>query len=328
MNTKFFIHYEDFENSHELELKILCESLIWFDSLIKEIVDISKIKIDLEIKAQASQEWSYVEALILNFNLINSVPFDNFNDLKSFLYFTNKEFYDYLLEYFSNIDFNNETQKNFFVSLWDTFSNKYEKVEKLAAEHPIGYDLLKYLLYSFTAWWFYKLHDIKKQIGPEKNMPLTYFRDFKNIVKKWKAKKALSPLIENESEKIWFSSNGKLVDNKSIIDRKNFGDFLPDDEKIFSELNNWDVDFYIGSIENFHWARWDYMKINIDLGKYWKQILIVRPDEEHTTKDFRNFYKEVVRFKGEILRESYFEKPKIKIIWWMEKFQLEINLEN
>jgi hypothetical protein len=66
------------------------------------------------------------------------------------------------------------------------------------------------------------------------------------------------------------------------------------------------------------------MKIKIDLGEYGHKILVVRPDEEHTTKDFRGFYKESIIFDAEVLRETPYEQPKLKILGSMELYQSEL----
>lgn len=328
MNTSIFIHYENEENSNELELKTLCRSLLGFESLLREFFKISKLQADIEIKAKASKDGSYVEWIILGFDFFNSLPFENLSDFLEYVQVIDLDLYGEATAFFNTNGFDSASMNEFFTNVLNGETKAQVFANDSAKNRPAEYDLIKWVLYSLTTAFFLKIFskskEVKNQLKPDSNTSVRVFKALKNLIRRGLAKRAIAPFVENEVEKIGFSRNGRKVEIDTIIDRKNFGNLLPDSEEVLPDYINGSIHRFKGEVRNFHSARGDFMKIKVNLDKDGDHILIVKPDEEHETKDFRNFYKENVAFRAEVLRESFFEKPKLKIIGTMELIQEEL----
>lgn len=327
MNTNLFIHYENQENSNELELKTLCHSLLGFESLLRELLKISRLQADIEIKAKASKNGSYIEWIILGFDFLSIIPFEKLPDFLDFVQIIDPVLHKEAEIFFNTHGFDLVTVKKFFTDVLNGQTKAQIFVNDFVKERPAEYDFMKWLFGALSIRYligvYCRLTKVKNQVMPDENTSTKTFKSLKKIIKKGSAKKAMNPFVENEIEKIGFSQNGKRIENKTIVDRKNFGNLLPDSEQILPGYANGSFHEFKGGVKNFHSARGDFMKIEVFLGEHGNHILIVKPDEQHETKDFRSFYKENVIFRAEVLRESFYEKPKLKIIGTMELAQEE-----
>jgi hypothetical protein len=91
------------------------------------------------------------------------------------------------------------------------------------------------------------------------------------------------------------------------------GNYLPNSEAILEKYINWKEYEFHWEIKNFQSSRGDFLKIKVETDS-WKKLLVCRPSDWHTTEEFIQFYKKKVIFKAEVLRESMFQIPKLKIL--------------
>lgn len=318
----FFIHYE-LDESESIDLDSFGKSIIGFNWLLKEIFEITKIDADLEIRAIQPKKGSIIVQLLIEVWIHHQYIFNNLPDLQNFLQTIDSELLNQANEYFSAAWYSQENELWFWQKIiaWDTeiqrdfntFADK--RPWEFWAYSGISIWLLYKLLPKFYLSILEQIRRVKNREIPDKDIPRKYFPRLKKLTKK--TKKAVKPIREWIVSQIWFSLDWKKehIDKKSIIDSRNLWEILPDKEEVLSEYKNGVEYEFTWEIRNFQSSRGDFMKIQVktEHGKY---LLTAKPWDKHTTKEFIEFYKEQVKFRAEILRDSLYQLPKIKIIPW------------
>lgn len=326
-SPNFFIHYE-LDESESIDLDSFGKSIIGFNSLLKEIFEITKIDADLEIRAIQPKKWSIIIQLLIEAGVHHQYIFNNLPDLQHFVQTIDPELLKFANTYFTDVWFSHENELWFWGKVWEGKTKTQIELNNFADKRPWEFTILSTILMYFTGkfflWSFGRIKNIKNKATPDSSMSKEYFPRLKKITKK--TRKALKPIREWIVSQIWFSLDWKKgsVDKDSIIDSKNLWEFLPDDEEVLSVYKNGTEYEFTWEIKNFQSSRGDFMKIQIKT-EYGKYLLTARPSNKHTTEEFIQFYKKQVKFKAEILRESLYQMPKIKIIpWSMELVQKNI----
>ena len=312
--SNFYIHYE-LNDSETLDLESLWKSIIWFNSLIKEAFKISKIDWDIEIQAAQPKQWSIIIPVIFDLILNNTdLLFGNVKDFLNFLKVTNTEYFNQANEYIENIWYSTENEIRFWT--WEFIEwnlDIQKKINNFASKRPWEFWLYTFILSSFILWSISKVKNIKNQKIPDWNIPKEYFSKIKKLSKKFK--KPLYPLKNWDVKEIGFSKtwNKSDIDKNTIVNSQNMWCFLQDSEMILENYINWEQYQFYGEIKNFQSSRWDFLKIKIDT-EQGKKLLVCKPWDWHTTEEFIQFYKKKVIFTAEVLRESLYQLPKLKVV--------------
>lgn len=322
--ANFFIHYEPID-SESMDLDVFGKSVIWFNYLLKEIYAISNIEGDVDIKALQPKKGSIIVQILIEISLHQQCIFNHLADLQNFLQATDINLLHFANEYFTQFWYSLESQ----ISFWERVINgettgqialnKFEAerwwefwlltASWISVSHYITYTLLP----KFFRFIIQKTKNIKEKSFPDEDVPREYFGKMKHLSKKYK--KPFKPLREWEVSEIAFSLDWekKRIPEQQKVTSKNFWDYLPKDQEYLPQYQNWIQYDFIGEIKNFQSSRGDFLKIQIRTDS-WKSLLTAKPWEWHTTEEFIQFYKKNVKFRAEVLRESIFQIPKLKIV--------------
>lgn len=316
--ANFYIHYE-LNDFNTVDLASLWESIIWFNTLLKEAFKISNIDWEIEIQAIQPKNGSIILPILFDLAVNQShVLFWNVNDFLNFLQVTNTDIYNQANKFIQEVWYSTSHEAEFWTKEIISWNTEIQKdLNKFAIERPWEFTLynkiLELLIWLFYLWIIKKSREIKKKNVPDINTPKIYFNKIKKLSSKFK--RGLFPLKNGEVKEIWFSTTWKKqdIDSNSKITAKNMGDFLPDSEEIMTNYKN-NVEYnFIWEIKNFQSSRGDFLKIKVETNE-WKRLLVCKPWEWHTTEEFIQYYKKRVSFKAQVLRDSMFQIPKLKII--------------
>lgn len=327
--ANFYIHYE-LNELDSIDLEALWKSIIWFNSLLKETFKISNIDWEIEIQAIQPKEGSIIIPILFDLALNHSdLLFWNIDNFLDFLQITNTDLYNQANQYIQEVWYSTANEINFWtieIIKWNTSIQKdfNNFADKRPWEFAIYQKVGEILLWLFYLWIFKKTKELKNKNIPDNETPKSYFSKIKKIWKRFKG--ALFPLKTWDVKEIWFSKtwNKKDIDENTKITPKNMGDYLPDSEEIMKSYKDWLKYNFTWEIKNFQSSRWDFLKIKVETDE-WKKLLVCKPSDWHTTEEFIQYYKKKVFFKAEVLRESMFQIPKLKILpWTMDNIQKSI----
>lgn len=313
MNPNFFIHYEgQGENSSEIDLVCFGESLQGFDKLIKEIINISGLGIEVEVRAKPIREGSNIAPLVVE--SITSLGITNLVTFLDFLRFIGEsQIYESAVSFFNEVTFSLESLQRFLVEACRGETRVQEFANNFARERPAEAILLEIFLIRFIEEMIARASSWKNLNFPPEGVPITIFKKGKKIINNGRFLKPLKPIIEEEASQIGFSANGVITEESSIISNENFENYLADTEVTLSDFTNGSRHTVIGEVKNFQSSRGDFMKVNIrhSTGEF---LLVVIPRDGHSTDEYIRYYKKNVFMEVEIVRESMFKKPKLKVI--------------
>ncbi len=298
MNPNLFLRYKGNlpEDDSQMALAELGQSLIGFDALLKEFARILRIEGELEVRITASKEGSIiVEMLTVLNNASGGLPFETVGDLLDFLKLTGDALYDQAYSYFNS------------------FGTGYKALNDWAAKNPLGLMIAVGLLGKAFKVLIAKARKQKTVADfNDPQLPRRIAEELHRLILKKGFKKALSPLIETEVETIEVATDADFQDSVKI-DAENLPGYLAEDEMILPELANGSTCNLIGTITSLKSTRGDSLTFQTeDRSKTYN--LEALPPAGKTSKDFKNLYRERVNLHAEVVRKSFYQKPKLKII--------------
>jgi hypothetical protein len=132
------------------------------------------------------------------------------------------------------------------------------------------------------------------------------------IQKKRGFKRALKPLIEDRASSIEISSDRKFNKTRTLINQNNFHEYLGEEEQILPHLENGETFSFVGEITSLKSTRGDSLTFKyIYKNKAFNLDLL--PPDGTSTKAYTDYYKENVIVGAEVIRESMYKKPKLKL---------------
>lgn len=290
-NPNFFIKYDKkgINEKFELDLELLGQSIIGFDHAIKEVIKISKIKGEIDIKAANIREGSLIVDIIIALNT-GAVPFDSVNDLLVFI---------------RSVDYAE------YLRITNSLMLAHDEANEFFAKYALDALLVtKFVEKMFN--WAKKQKRIPVLISDKEEIPKEYAIKLHKLIKKKTFRKALKPFIEEKVTEISISASRDFL-GSAIINEGNFEDYLSEDEKILPELENGKICKFVGRIVGLESSRGESLKFKADNIDKKFSLLIAHPANEKKTEDFIEFYKKDVNIMAEVYRKSFYQKPQLII---------------
>jgi len=295
MKSNLFIKYET-KDSGGFDLTTIGESFIGMDSNLKDFFKLSGIDGEFSIKTEKIHEGSISADQIIQ--IASTLPFHETKELLDFLYVVGEAEYNIALNFFQ------------------TFGNGCKTVNDFIKEYPLVLVPLEPLVSEF----------IKKLIAVAKfqknsprsdettgNIPLRYAKGLNRMIVEGKFKRTLKPIVEGSATEIIIGSNLELTD-ASRISSANFEDYLPEEEKILSELENDSTHTFLGELLGIQSTKGEVLKFKIHNIDERFNLLTAYPAEGKNTENYTQYYKKIVNLKAQVIRESLYKKPELQII--------------
>lgn len=279
------------EKEKEIDLIDLGESLVGFDKLIRYLVKITNIKGSVSIQAVRYRDGSIiVDTLVYIKDILDQLPFDNITDLLDFLKLANDMVWEMAKDFFSEIKPGYELLNDYFRS------------------HPLDLGLIVIVINTLIN----KAQKCKekKALG-NGDIPERYALELHKLIHKHIFKLAIKPIIDDKLDSIEVSFERDFV-KAAKIDQGNFENYLGKDDQILPHLENGLIYDFSGEITSLKSTRGDSLTFQHSFKKKEYNLDLLPPDGE-TTKGFTDYYKEKVIIKAEVIRTSFYKKPKLKL---------------
>lgn len=289
-----FIKYEGSQKNDNctVDLSELGTSLVGFDRLIKELIKVSRIRGAFSVQATSYRKGSIVVDLLINIKtFFEQLPFDNPQDLLDFLSVVDDSLYKKALDFFQDL-------RNTSKSIYDFLTI-----------HPVEL--------SVAALFIDKIIEKAGRYKESKNVnnkefPQRIAREINKLIQKKHAfRLALKPIIEDKAASISISTS-KDFKKSTVINHNNFQEYLGDDEKILEHFINGQLHTLDGEITSLKSTRGDSLTFSYIYNNN-TYNLDLYPQEGTSTKNYINFYKEKVVIEAEVIRNSFYKKPKLKL---------------
>ncbi len=297
IEPNFFIKYngKSDSNGSPIDLVVLGESIVGFNSVVKEIFKISKLKGNISISASKIREGSIIiDVIIFVSQHADEMPFDKVIDFLNFLKVISQDSYTEAVSFFNGVQ------------------EAHENINEFAKEYPATYDFIKTVITLFIGILIGKAQKHKKQPDLD-DLPAKYAVALHKMISSKKFTKALKPLIEDEAVSIEVSSEKSFV-HKAKIDLNNFENYLGEGEQILPDLKHGEINKLTGKVVGLQCSRGDSLKIKVHIKGKRYFTLVAFPPEGKTTQDLDELYGHNVIIEAQIERKSLYQKPKLHII--------------
>lgn len=310
IKSTIFIRYNS--NNGLYSISELWESLIWLEKLLKTSSNLYNMNWDFDVKLKKASEWSIIFDILI---WAHSDLIYLFNDnLKTYLDFLLSVNYNEYLIIINNI--NNDVL------------NWYKNLESFFADHPITYDISKYILnwiLIYFIWWKIVKNIKILNINPiniqfNQYLTVNQINIIQNDIKKWKFQEFLSPIIEWEIDEIniWNYEND-IMNTKVEISNSNFDNYLSEWQEILPQFENNSIHILPWKITSMQVNRWETMKYNTKIADKEYNLILLAKDWDHID-DYKQYFNQNIILRCRIIRESLYKKPKL-VIEWIERFQ-------
>lgn len=300
-----------------IDIEELWNNLLEFSKLSKSILkEVWHVDIkDINLRIVWLRNWSIIVDIIIN-NVWNILEW--FKDLYS------------LLDYLHTVDLE---IYNTAVNFINTSVNSYNEIENWWKDHPVFIWLMTLLLSSY--WWsitkfLKKIVKISKDVKDNKKIDVikdnqeinlswekvkwSIAKRTKKLVNQWKYIDFLEPFIDDKVKSIEIWEN----ENYEKIDENDYQQLLWKWFEILPQYINGSTYDFVGSFTAMQSNIWETMTLkSIDLKDRSNKPMLFSciPDDNYTSEQYKNYYWEsiIVKVTAEVIRESVYKKPKLKI---------------
>lgn len=294
MKTNFYIKYQNKSdnNSSDIVLRDFGESLIAFDSLVKEFGQMFRIQTEIEVYATAKREGSYIVDLIFQVHdSFASLPIDNVDHLLEFLKIVGDQIHENAYNFFSDI------------------RDLRKSVNDYGVKHPVDIAILALLIpLLFKA--VKKLR--RNKVFSDQELPVRIAKELYRIMSNNKFGQFLSPIVNDTAKSIELSTDKHFRKNTAKVDKNNVEEYLGEDAEVLPDLIDGNDYKLKGEITSLKSTRGDSLTFQYQyIGKSFNLDLL--PPSETTTKAYTQYYKEEVEILATVERKSRYKKPKLHL---------------
>jgi len=295
METKFFVKYDGISkyDDSSVVLHDFGESLVAFDTLVKDVGHIFRIQTEIEIYATSHREGSHIVDLIFRIHeSFNSLPIDSVEHLLEFLKIAGEQLFENASRFFSDL-------KDF-----------HKTVNDFGAKHPIDIALLALIIP-----WLFRIARKQRnnELPVDSKLSERIAKELYKIIRKNRFGYFINPIVNETAKSIEVSSDRKFIKNTTKIDDGNFEDYLGTDTEILPELIDGNEYELKGEITSLKSTRGD--SLTFQYSKKDKSYnLDLLPPSDKTTKAYTQYYKELVNISALVERHSFFKKPKLHLL--------------
>lgn len=303
--SRFTITYKGDATRDGFDMAVIGESMIGFNSLLKDFYNACGIDGELQVKTTEVKQGS----VVINGQLLAELTPQ---------LVTNP---DLFLEALKQVNYELWQQLSSFLS---TLGNAEKGINDFFKERPFTSSVVSGTIASipgvFLAWWLSNRIDKKKS-----NNSLTKLEQrIESLRQKRHFNKALKPLQENGYSSITYAAQSVTSQQKQVtIGDDDLGLILPEDDKILPEYENGMRFPATGEVKSLSSARGDRVGITFHGRNFGNRTYTAFPDDSHTSASYRNLYGEAVTGEFEVCRKSTYKVPEFKIVS-LEKLQTEL----
>lgn len=286
-------------------MAVIGESMIGFNSLLKDFYKVSGIDGELQIKTTSVKQGCVIVEGALVAELTTRLV-------------ENPQIF---LEALNHVDIELWRQLTTFLS---AIGNADKTIEDFFRERPFASSVVSGIIASIPglllAWWLDKKKSNKTDARISKlEQKITSLQQHKRF------NKAFKPLQENGYDSVTYFAQATTTKREVIVKDSDLESILPEDEKILLEYENGDQFSATCEIKSLSFARGERVGVSFHDEVFGARTYTAFPGNNHTSASYRNLYGEVAKGEFEVYRKSMLKVPEFKIIS-LQKQQLEMEL--
>ena len=294
MRAPLYFRYDGIghDDLTEIPIEALGKSLIGFDKAIKDFTRIVQLNGQIEIKTISHSEGSIILNTILELNLeVGQLPFEGMKELLDFLKLVGDNAWKEANSFFSEIQGGLKSFNDYFTT------------------RPFDLVVYAYLIPKLINWIRQCANNTSVTDDP---LSSRITKELQNMVNKGIFDDALRPIIDESVSSIEVSAEHNFGPHTAKIDSDSISNYLSQDALILPELLNGREYTLEGKITSLKATRGESLTFHyVDKEKAYN--LDVIPHVGKSTKDYVQYYKEVVDLTAIVNRTSYYMKPRLHI---------------
>lgn len=284
------------QRESELDLNLLGESIQGFDQVLRELIDVMKVRGEVEIRATKVSQGSIVIEILIDIS--TDQFFSHIRDYLAFLELVDLDAYRQVMTDLGELNAARRAAND-----W-------------VAENPIDAGLIVWGLRKGIVKLLRFVRLQKQSVRTEDEggdrIPTVYAPRLKRLIRERSFRKAVKPFVEGAASTIVVGADSRFRDAAEIT-ASNFGDYLSEDQRILPDWENGNVIRVTGRIVSLQCTRGETMKIQIHGIPRRYRLLVAEPPLGRTTQDYLDFYRRDVVITARIVRRSLYQKPTLLI---------------
>lgn len=298
--SQFTITYRGDATQDGFDMAIIGESMMGFNSLLKDFYKVCGIDGELQVKTSEVKQGSVV--------IVGQLIAETTTQL-----IANP---DLFLEALQQVDINLWQQLSDFLPV---IGNVDKTINDFFNERQFTSDIMSGVVSGILVWWL----TTRKERKLDKRLTKLE-QKIEPLRKSNKFNKALKPLQESGYSSITYTAQTVYNQQKQVtINDIDLDAILPEDDNILPEYENGNRFLATGVVKSLSSARGERVGITFHDSKFGNRAYTAFPDDNHTSASYRNLYGEAVTGEFEVYRKSMFKVPEFKIVS-LEKLQMEL----
>lgn len=302
IEDSLLIKYE-YPTDKGIDMKLLGESLIGFDRVLKDIIDIADLTDKVEYRINRIEHASV--DIFSSLHIVSELPFDSPNDLIDFLKLAAPELVN--------------GANNFFSFAHDA----HRSVNDYFQENQFDSSIVTGLVVGFILKAFDLGGRINNGKASKEDLNAATPKQIKRLgkmVEDGRYRSAMLPMTEGDVESIQLISLADAARPQASVSEENVGDYLPEEEKVLPHLKNGERVTLVGQLVTLNSAHGDEMYIKaFNMDKRYSTLRCM-PSDDLDIEECTEFFKKYVVVEAEVYRKSLYKKPAL-IIHTMSAYQ-------
>lgn len=287
IQAKLSLRYDwDSDFASGVDFAALGGSLIGFDRLLRNYVEVLRLRGDVKIEAQSAREGSVVVDLALQ--LYSTALFHDWQSYVDLMQLVGQQIPQTVIGGAKEI---------------------HEDVNAFASQYPVDTMIIEAAILKLFVWG--SLQKTKPTTHDNGNiLPTRYAVGLSRMVKSHKYRKAFSPLVTDAVKEIQIVAPQK---DPFVVDLRNFSNYLSEDERILPDLKNGVSYNFKGEIVGLESSKGEFLRFRaLELPKQ-HRLLTAFPTDGKDTGNYLGYYKKQVLLTAEVVRKSEYQRPRLKI---------------
>lgn len=293
----------DYPADKGIDMKLLGESLIGFDRVLKDIIDIADLTDKVEYRINRIEHASV--DIFSSLHIISQLPFDSPNEFIDFLRLAAPELVKDANNFFSFAANAHRSVNDFFNA------NQFDNAVVTSL-------IVGFILKSFDLGG--KINNGKASKEDLNTATPKQIKRLGKMVEDGRYRSAMLPMTEGDVESIQLISLADTAYPQASVSEENVGDYLPEEEKVLPHLKNGERVTLVGQLVTLNSAHVDEMYIKaLNVDKRYSTLKCM-PSDDLDIEECTEFFKKYVVVEAEVYRKSLYKKPAL-IIHTMSAYQ-------
>ncbi len=292
------IKYDGASDGAGFDLGLLGESFSGMNHILKDLVELTGIQGEIEIKTTKITHGS-IDLHNAIYITLTSLPFDSPQQLMDFLRVVSPEMYSEARDFFSGtLGVRNDLNSYFSTHAFDA----------MVLSNLVGQFIPK--IWRWAGKQKHRLTFRDSELG---EITQSQARKLRGMVNHSRFRRALKPVTEGNVSCITIKSGDGEDSISALVGEREIENYLPEADQILPQFINGTTHTLTGVLQNLQSARGEIIKIKVDDIERKYSLITAKPQDGQTTEDYLPFYHQQIIFDVEVVRASMYKRPEFVI---------------